>query len=47
VERGKFTGFLNNVKDAGTLSGLADDIRDAMMDYQVRARSGHACHNHV
>ena len=29
-------GFLNNVKDAEALTGLADDIRDAMMDYQVR-----------
>ena len=35
AERGKITGFLNNVKDAETLTGLADDIRDAMMDYQV------------
>jgi hypothetical protein len=38
VERGKITGFLNNVKDAEVLTGLADDIRDAMMDYQVRTR---------
>ena len=38
AERSKITGFLNNVKDADTLTGLADDIRDAMMDYQVRIR---------
>jgi hypothetical protein len=38
AERGKITGFLNNVKDAEVLTGLADDIRDAMMDYQVRTR---------
>ena len=36
AERGKITGFLNNVKDAETLTGIADDIRDAMIDYQVR-----------
>lgn len=38
VERGKITRFLNNVKDMETLTGLAEDIRDAMMDYQVRTR---------
>jgi len=38
VERGKVTGFLNSVKDAETLTGLAEDIRDAMMDYQVHIR---------
>ena len=36
AERSKIAGFLNNVKDAETLTGVADDIRDAMMDYQVR-----------
>ena len=39
AERGKIVGFLNNVKDADVLTGLADDIRDAMMDYQVRPQS--------
>ena len=39
AERGKITGFLNNVKDGETLTGLADDIRDAMMDYQVRTHT--------
>ena len=33
------TGFLNNAKDAEILTGLAEDIRDAMMDYQVRTRA--------
>ena len=36
AERGKIARFIHNVKDAETLTGLADDIRDAMMDYQVR-----------
>jgi len=35
VEQGKVTGFFKNVKDAEKLTGLAEDIRDAMMDYQV------------
>ena len=30
-------GFFNNVKNADMLSGLVEDIRDAMMDYQVCA----------
>ena len=38
TERGKVTGFLNNVKDAMVFTGLADGIRDAIMDYQVRVR---------
>ena len=36
AERGKVMGFLNNIKDGEALAGLAEDIRDAMMDYQVR-----------
>ena len=35
MEQGKVTGFLKSVKDAEKLSGVAEDIRDAMMDYQV------------
>ena len=34
-EQGKVKGFFNNVKNADRLSGLAEDIRDAMIDYQV------------
>jgi len=30
------TRFLNSAKDVDKLSGLVEDIRDAMMDYQVR-----------
>jgi hypothetical protein len=39
TKRDKASRFLNNVKDAETLTGLAEDIREAMMDYQVRART--------
>jgi len=35
VKRGKVTRFLNGAEDTDKLSGLVDDIRDAMMDYQV------------
>ena len=35
-DQGKVAGFLNNAKDAEALTGLAEDVRDAMMDYQVR-----------
>jgi len=34
-EQGKVEGFFNNIKNADELSGLVEDIRDAMMDYQV------------
>jgi hypothetical protein len=36
AEQGKAEGFLNNVKNADKLGGLVEDIRDAMMEYQVR-----------
>lgn len=35
MEQGKAEGFFNNVKNADKLGGLVEDIRDAMMDYQV------------
>ena len=35
-EQGKAQGFFNNVKNADKLGGLVEDIRDAMMEYQVR-----------
>ena len=41
MEQRKVAGFFNNVKNADTLSGLAGDIRDAMMDYQVRPWGTH------
>ena len=36
-EQGAVEGFFNNTENAGKLGGLVEDIRDAMMDYQVRA----------
>ena len=35
MEQGKVEGFFNNTKDADKLGGLVEDIRDAMMEYQV------------
>ena len=35
-EQGKTKGFFNNVENADKLGGLVEDVRDAMMDYQVR-----------
>ena len=37
--QGKIEGFFNNVDNADKLSGAVEDIRDAMMDYQVRIRN--------
>jgi hypothetical protein len=34
-KQGKVQDFFNNVKNADKLSGLVEDIREAMMDYQV------------
>jgi len=35
VDQGKIKGFFTNVKNADKLGGLVEDIRDAMMEYQV------------
>ena len=35
VDQGKIAGFFLNVKNSEKLGGLAEDIRDAMMEYQV------------
>ena len=35
AEQGKIKGFFKNVDNAGKLGGLVEDIRDAMMEYQV------------
>ena len=43
AERGKVTRFLTNTEDVGKLSGMVDDIRDAMMEYQVGRQD--TCHN--
>ena len=32
--------FLNNADNAQKLNGLVEDIREAVMDYQVRASKG-------
>ena len=34
-EQGNVEGFFNNVVNADKLGGLNEDIRDAMMEYQV------------
>ena len=36
-KQGKVEGFFNNTENAGKLSSLVEDIRDAMMEYQVHA----------
>jgi len=41
AKHGKVTRFLNSADDVDRLDGLAGDIRDAMMDYQVRPQSTH------
>jgi len=38
AEQGKVEGFFNNVKNADKLASLVEDIRDAVMEYQVRSR---------
>ena len=37
-EQGKTKGFFNNVKNADKLGGLIEDIRDAILEYQVCIR---------
>ena len=37
-EQRKVEGFFNNIKNGETLNGLVEDIRDAMMEYQVCLR---------
>jgi len=36
-DQGKVAGFFLNTKNSGKLGDLAEDIRDAMMEYQVCA----------
>ena len=38
VEQGGVEGFFSNIENADKLRGLIEDIRDAIMDYQVHAR---------
>lgn len=35
AEQGRVEGFLNNVVNTNKLSGLVEDIRDAILEYQV------------
>ena len=35
TEQGRIKAFLSNVGNADKLGGLLEDIRDAMMEYQV------------
>jgi len=35
VDQGKVAGFLLNVENSEKLAGLAQDVHDAMMEYQV------------
>ena len=35
-KQGKFEGFLKNSENSGKLGSLVENIRDAMMEYQVR-----------
>jgi len=35
VDQGKVAGFFLNVENSGKLGGLTEDVRDAMMEYQV------------
>ena len=40
-KQGKVKGFFNNSENAGKLSSLVEDIRDAMMEYQVYGSATH------
>ena len=35
VDQGKVVGFFLNTENSGKIGGLAEDIHDAMMEYQV------------
>ena len=41
AEQGKVEGFFKNVGNANQLSGLLEDVRDAMIEYQVRIPPNH------
>ena len=38
-KQGKIKGFFTNAENADKLTGLVEDIRDAVMDYQVCGQS--------
>jgi len=35
AEQGRVEGFFNNIQNVDKLDGMVEDIRDAMMEYQV------------
>jgi len=37
AKQGMVDGFFNNIKNADKLDGLVEDIRDAIVEYQVRS----------
>ena len=39
ADQGKVKGFFTNVNNAEVLNGLVENIRDAVMDYQVCIQS--------
>ena len=41
-EQGKTEGFFNNVENADKLDGLVEDVRDAVIDYQVCTASNNS-----
>jgi hypothetical protein len=39
AQRGTVARFLKSAEDAEKIGGFIEDIRDAMMEYQVRSQS--------
>ena len=42
-KQGKVEGFFNNTENAGKLSSLVEEVRDAMMEYQVYESATRLC----
>ena len=42
-KQGKVGGFFNNAENAGKLNSLVEEIRDAMMEYQVHGSATRLC----
>ena len=47
AEQGKVEGFLKNVGNSNKLSDLLEDVRDAMIEYQVRRPQNHVSLQHL
>ena len=43
-KQGKIEGFFTNAENAEKLAGLVEDIRDAVMDYQVCGQNDFISH---